>query len=119
MSRTIYQCVIGDGYTYDVCEHDEGAPARESYWVGLRLAEVSCPHCSETGRDDDGEECEHCQGSGLTEGEPFTVYRYDGLSDDVAEKLLDNPGDGYDWTSMIHELAGDGVEVLNWEPETV
>jgi DnaJ-class molecular chaperone len=123
---TVYQCVIEDNYTHSAEQHETGSPESASYWPGLQMAEVPCPVCAGSaggeGYLDDGRECPECEGSGLTSGEPFTVYRYDDVPEDVAEEMCDAPGDGHEWTDLIFDLAekhglGEGVLVLEWEPE--
>lgn len=121
----IYASYIGDGYAdaEEPTEYDAGNMSEEGayYWMSLRHAEVGCP-CTDDQSGRDG--CPLCGGSGLMEGEPFTVSRLDFRSEEDARACWDqvqDAGDGYERASVLARWANDGKtgseDVLEWEPD--
>lgn len=117
----IYAAFIADGYLYEVEARDDDTPEGAGYWIGLRLAEVSCPACGGEGSDVCAT-CPNCEGCGYSTGEPFTVTRYEvpeGADVDALIEAIEDGGDGYERAGILARLLGEGTDVLEWEPETV
>lgn len=124
----LYAAFIGDGFLYALETSDNDDPEDAGYWYSLRHQEVTCPVCcgDEGGhlraRDGRPVTCPECHGSGVTEGEPFTVTRYGPVTEEQADAAeLADQGDGYDNAAALHKWAVDhgipSVDVVDWSPE--